>query len=320
MRNSEFPPLSLEGFVSYDEKHLKQKVGSHTLMERRVKRDCEGNPAEDGIPPEKKQKVSLKYEKEARGMFGCYLNRDTNGNLVGRKTATFDYTDRKVVGFSTYEKAIEEELRDKASRVKVKRTSVWTKGVGGYVGRYGDKWREEVEKTVNKKLCCVKELIDHIDVTSKEGYRGTLYENSFRIFHDHLSTMWESKAVQYMKEVGLYDRLIIIRGSHNDRLVPRYKNSLPGNSPEHARGTDSHCFADMMDIIETNMALTESYENDDPRKFSLATPKCCMSAMTRAWEIVSPDRIRDDLLNWPPVIDKIIDAKGKWLMSRALLK
>mmetsp|Transcript_17723 Transcript_17723/g.29647 ORF Transcript_17723/g.29647 Transcript_17723/m.29647 type:complete len:264 (-) Transcript_17723:147-938(-) len=131
-----------------------------------------------------------------------------------------------------------------------------------------------------------------------------------RVFHDHLSTMWEGEAQEYMKDVGLFQRLIIVRDSNNQLVSRRYRDSLPGNSPENARGTDSHCFSDMMTIICADVSMTASYVDDDERKFSLATPKKCMSAMTRAWEIVPGDRIRDDILAWPSILEKIVEANG----------
>ena len=91
VRESEFKPLHLEGFVSFDEKHLKQKVGVHTKTERRVKRKRSGEPSSSGELPPKKKKVPLKYEQEARGLFGCYVSRNENGQLIGKKL-TFSTT------------------------------------------------------------------------------------------------------------------------------------------------------------------------------------------------------------------------------------
>lgn len=309
--NSEFMPLHLEGFISFDEKHLKQQVGIHTKIERRVKRDQFGVPSATGSLPPKRKKVALKYEQEARAMFGCFLYRDENNQLVGGKADVFDYSGRLVVGVKNYNKAVDEELAEKRNRKKGKRETVWTRGVGGYEGRYGaDNARREAQKVVNKKFCCATELIDHIHRCAEAAFKGTPYEKTYRVYHDHLSAMWESGAIAYMKEIGLFNRLIIIRGSNNALVVPRYQNSLPGNSPEHARGTDSHCFSDLMTIISANGSLTESYCNDDPRKFSRATPKSCMSAMSRGWSIVPSQRIVQDFLDWPRVIQKIVDAKG----------
>ena len=37
-----------------------------------------------------------------------------------------------------------------------------------------------------------------------------------------------------------------------------YQDSLPGNSPVNARGTDSNCFSDLMTINYCNVALTSN--------------------------------------------------------------
>lgn len=315
--NSDFKPLHLEALVEFDEKHLKQQIGCHSKNERRVKRDADGNPDPDGELPAKKQKVNLKYENEARALMGCYIT-EIDGKREGIPTPTFDYTGRKVVGFKAYRAAVLAELQAKSSRVKNKKESCWTRGVGGYEGRYGDRYMEEAEKVVNKTLCSSKELIDFMHQTTIDAYRGSKYEGRERVYHDHLSAMWEDEAVQYMKDIGFFQKLIFIRGPNNANVVKRYRDSLPGNSPEHARGTDSHCFSDLMRIVCANVALTSHYENDDPRKFTLATPKSCMSAMLRAWSIVPSHRFLDDIMDWPKIIDKIIEAKGTKVEGVAL--
>ena len=311
--SSEFTPLHVDGYGSWDEKHLKQKVGVHTDIERRVRRTEDGAYSKDGTLPPKKKKMNLKYEQEARGLFGCCLVTSTSGETKAVRFRVFDYTNRLVVGFKRYEKEIEKELKDK-KRTKVKKETVWTAGVGGYEGIYGDMWRQEVEKAVNKKICCVKELIDHMHRETKDAYGGTPMESRYKIFHDHLSSMWEEGAIAYMQTLGspisFWDRVIKISGSNNHLVSKYYSDSLPGNSPENGRCTDSYCFADCMQIVHSNVALTAGYDDDDPRKFSLQTPKHCYSALIRAWDIVPDSRFITDIQGWPAVCDQIIAAKG----------
>ena len=153
---------------------------------------------------------------------------------------------------------------------------------------------------------------------TRGAYRGTSMEKGYRIFHDHLSSMWEGGAIEYMKTLGtdetpgisFWDRLTKITGSNNAHVTKYYQDSLPGNSPENARGTDSHAFADLMRIIMANISLTDGYDKDDPKKFSLNTPEQCYSSLLRAWTIVPDERFITDIMGWPAVLDKIIDAKG----------
>ena len=98
-------------------------------------------------------------------------------------------------------------------------------------------------------------------------------------YHDHLSTMLEKGIIQYMKDLGMWDRLIKITGPNNAKVAKLYDDYLPGNSPEHVRGTDSHAFSILIATIYAMVALTYNYADDDPRKFTLSTPRHCFSAM-----------------------------------------
>lgn len=91
-----------------------------------------------------------------------------------------------------------------------------------------------------------------------------------------------------------------------------------GDSPENARGTDSHGFADLMVSIMKHVALTVDYPDDDPMKFSLATPKHCYAAMERCWSIIPGERIVQDILDWDRILEKIIAADGCVIRGEAL--
>lgn len=142
VRMSEFKQLSLYGFGSWDEKYLRQQVGQHSAVERRVYQDASGNVTlEGGTLAPKQKKVNLKYCQEARGLFGCCLVKQRNGDIVAKQFKVFNYSQRVVIGFKRYEAEIKAELLNK-QRTKVKVDTVWTRGVGGYKGRYGDNWRK----------------------------------------------------------------------------------------------------------------------------------------------------------------------------------
>jgi len=171
---------------------------------------------------------------------------------------------------------------------------------------------------VDAKFCCVKELIDHIWTVSSEFYTGTDREATWMTYHDHLSTMWEKGAIEYMKEIGLWDRLIKITGSNNALVCARYQDSLAGNSPENARGTDSHQFAKLMQIAHGNAALTTNYPEEDDKKFSLSKPKRCQSAMERAWSLIPGEDFVRDIYDWPRICDVIIAANGTIVQGEGL--
>ena len=64
------------------------------------------------------------------------------------------------------------------------------------------------------------------------------------------------------------------------------------------------------DPLGDNVALTDSYDETDSKKFSLCTPKKCFSVLQRGWDIVPDSRFITDINGWPTVIDKIIAANG----------
>ena len=229
----------------------------------------------------------------------------------------FNYTSRLVVGFARYDTEIKKELSKKLKEGEIptkvlQNDSYWK---GGYKARYPDTWEEVVKNAVDKSFCCVKELIDHIWSESNALYAGTDMADKFMVYHDHLSTMWEKGAKSYMKAIGMWDRLIKISDPNNALVHSRYKDSLPGDSPENARATESHMFADLMVLIYKHVAITGDYVKGDIQKFSLATPILCYSAMIRIWKILPSSRIIQDIYGWPAVLAKMVEAKGCIIMG-----
>ena len=70
------------------------------------------------------------------------------------------------------------------------------------MGRYGEDWSTYLNPAANKKFCCVTELIARMHIETKQAYRGSPRENDYRIFHDHLSTMWGKGAIEYVKTLA----------------------------------------------------------------------------------------------------------------------
>ena len=112
-------------------------VGCCTKDEWRVFRNEAGvicDEAHGGKFPDKLKVTSVKFPKEARGIFGAALVR-VDGVLKGVKTAPFQYTDKMVIGPASFEKKIKAEV----ARVKTLK-GIWSGGQG-YEGKYGENWR-----------------------------------------------------------------------------------------------------------------------------------------------------------------------------------
>ena len=76
------------------------------------------------------------------------------------------------------------------------------------------------------------------------------------------------------------------------------------NTPEMARGLDSFCFADIERLMALHVAATNNLPTDDPRKFSLSSPRAVASAMERCWSIIPDKRMADDISGLEHVLQK----------------
>ena len=185
----------------------------------------------------------------------------------------------------------------------------WGQAGNGYRERYGEDWEMELEKNVNKKTCCVKELIDHVIDESSIIYYGTESYDSFLIFHDGLSAWWEKEAQDYIETRGFKDRQLCCRDPTN--VGNRYRNKLCGDSPEICRALDSHGFADLIQSMVFQRSLTSLYDINDPRKFKMGTPDEVWSTMERCWSLEpTSERIVEDILKFDFVLEKIVEHNG----------
>ena len=61
------------------------------------------------------------------------------------------------------------------------------------------------------KYVSVKALVGHIDRETAAAYKGTMYSETYRWFHDALSVLTDAKCVKWMKEEGFYDHWTLQR-------------------------------------------------------------------------------------------------------------
>jgi hypothetical protein len=126
--------------------------------------------------------------------------------------------------------------------------------------------------------------MDHVISEGSRIWAGTERENTWMIYHDHLTIWWEKDSQAYLKTLPCpipgnpnrtwYDRQIKICGENNDKVAKRYKGCLPGDSPE-LMPLDCHLFSDMQEGAAKNVALTyhlKEGDEDFPCKYSFATP------------------------------------------------
>ena len=302
------PPVYLHALIVFDENHKKCILGHSSKVENRIARNpfdgAPTDPAFGGVLPPKKDRTKPKYEKEARGCFGVAVKQLVDGTKVGARTSVFNYTERKVVGVKNYNTAIKAELKRVSPLL-----GVWRHADYGYEERYPLTWEAEVKKVVDKKLCNIKDIIDFMIREGNKIYEGTAHADSYFIYHDALSQFWEKDAVQYMHEIGVYDRLLRCRGDTNRGT--RYYQKVVGDSPELCRGLDAYCFSDHKRSMGFHTSLTSICNINDVSRFKTGTPAEMFSTMERCWTVEpTSHRIVEDILGFPDVLDKIIAHNG----------
>jgi hypothetical protein len=179
------------------------------------------------------------------------------------------------------------------------------------------------------KTRTIRDLMDHIIAEGNRVYKDTKREDTWLIYHDHLNIWWEKESQEYLKSLPCpiegnpsrtwWDRQIKICGEENNsKVAKRYRNCLPGDSPE-LMPLDCHLFADLKEGAAKNVALTfHIKENDDDAalKYSFATPKKVYSALQRTIKAGCPSstRIFADIDRvFSSTLQRIIDASGTYI-------
>jgi hypothetical protein len=170
--------------------------------------------------------------------------------------------------------------------------------------------------------------MDHVISEGNRIWAGSERENTWMIYHDHLTIWWEKESQDYLKTLPCpiegnpnqtwYDRQIKICGENNDKVSFRYKGRLPGDSPE-LMPLDCHLFADVQEGAAKNVALTYHLKEGDEDfacKYSFATPTKVYEALQRT--IVagcpSPNRIGQDVKRiFEETLQCIVEAQGCYI-------
>ena len=297
---SRWPSLHLHAIVWWDEHHKKVILGHTSVHEYRVRRDSAGKPAPaaaGGVLPPAKPNTSMKYPGEARGLFGVAKVRKADGSYVGVKAEPFNYTGMQVVGIAQFKRECEaEKLR--AASLPV-RPHIYTDA-------------ELIAKMRSLKRICITELIDHAITQSDAIYAGTEWELTYMLFHDGLTAWWEPEAQAYLASRGFAHRqLRCLDPTNASGPAKRYRNKLPGDSPEMARALDSYGFAHLSRSLKLHTSLTSVLPVDHPQRFKMGTPKEVWSSLQRVWTVAPTSaQIVADIDAFPAVLQKIVEFAG----------
>ncbi len=201
------------------------------------------------------------------------------------------------------------------------------KAANPYASRYGERWEEEIKKSVTlSRYASIKDLVLHIHNESRRVMQGTKYEGKYYFYHDALTQLTDTKCVEWMKEQDIYKHWIKPELGCNENIIvtnqdgetlksKRYANRMVGNSPE-MNPLDNSNFRDVRTAIALNVAATWHLEKKDPLKFSLSTPNEVTRTFKRIWDPkngVSPTsrRILEDVKRVLVSLQQITTAKGK---------
>jgi len=183
-----------------------------------------------------------------------------------------------------------------------------------YQSRYGEAWEAEIKQVgAMKKIVCIKELITHVVEETRRVMRGTKFEDNFYFYHDALSLMTAAETRKWMLEMD-YEKYWLLPMKDLNKGTT-YHNRPVGDSPE-MMPLDCSLFNDLHEGANRHVSLTHLLHKDDPKKFSLATPKEISRAYCRLWtggaEEGSPtcERIIQDCNKFVRNIQVINDAKG----------
>ena len=315
--------LELHQIAWWDEKHSKCVLGPSGKFQWTftVGRDFRFLAPENGGKHfQPATVVQPKYDQEARFAFGVMMMHVDGGRSeVGVRLRPFEYTGKKMLGLTAYEKEVKAEVKKTADKkgvwANVNPTAEqlldarYLEG-GRYFLKFGAGWRDKVDDHL--KIVCVTRLIDHIIAVCDEAFRGTPYSDTYVIAHDALSQFTESGAQKYLADKG-FGPARLLGPSGDTNAGTRYAKRAVGDSPE-LMPLDSNLFSDYSGAMKMHRAATWDLPVDDPLKFKFGTPAEVASTMRRVWEVCpTSERIVQDIKRFPTALDKIIAAEGAYV-------
>lgn len=334
LHQCELPPLYDDGVLWVDQNHMKQVIGgsghrsSFGNRQYRIATDDSGNLlplSHGGRKPKRKFRVVPKYPEEARGAYGV-ATPTINNKQCGKMMLPFDYTSRKLVSI----KVAENEEKIEIERRKKATAGDWVRyrdHENPYKARYGNDWKRmiyEAKGSKCRKIRSVFHMIQHIIAQGNIIFAETRHSEDYLIYHDHLKIFWEKETIKHLQTLKCptsekpdrtwYDRFIKLKGKYNEKVSNRYKNTLPGDSPE-LMPLDCHLFADTREGLARNIALSFWMEKNDERKYDASTPNNLFKSICRTLRSCpSEARIVEDCTRiFTSTIFRIRESSGTYI-------
>ena len=344
----DIPPAWLDGMIFIDQSHMRAVPaganghdGSTSRQQWRVAiNPVTGLLDKNGVLPHRVAQIKPKFDQHSQGCYAVCLPEAEKPIWLD----TFNYTGRRMVSAKT---ADDNDI--KADKAACKMKGIWTRFNGEFP--YFDKYHKEGEeddinvlnnaakwedlkevmshnwyqrRRTATKIASIKEFIVHTIAEGTKAYKGTRRQDTFMLWHDRLSILWEKQTQEWLKRLQCpiegwtdrtwADRFVRIRGEYNDQVNSYYADSLPGDSPE-LMPLDCHLFSDIKEGVSRNVAYSFFLKDEDPAKYSLRSPKFVFNAIERTVRNGCPSnyRVHQDIMRIPDTLRRIREMGGSYI-------
>ncbi len=198
------------------------------------------------------------------------------------------------------------------------------KAANPYESLHGGTWRSEILATVALKgSVSIETMMSHIFTCSAAAFAGTIFADSFFVYHDALSqlTAGATKAwlkTQFIGTRSYFDIWIKPEAGLNAGTI--FADRPPGNSPE-LMPLDSSLNKDVDDCVARHVSFCSLMTPDHPSyplRFCRSTPTLNHLAFSRIWDAsLGPEagaptgaRIVQDCMKFVPALRSIYEARG----------
>jgi hypothetical protein len=166
----------------------------------------------------------------------------------------------------------------------------YRKEANPYLARFGQRlWKKEIDQSITlRSTLCITSYIIHMWEQTALAMHGTIHQDDWLVYHDALSLMTAKRTMEWMENTRTPDgkkyihRWILPELGCNDD-IPRFGGRPIGDFPE-SMPLDNTLNNNLKSSNTTHIIDTVSLNEDDPRKFSLSTPKRCSEAIRRLWD------------------------------------
>jgi hypothetical protein len=125
-------------------------------------------------------------------------------------------------------------------------------------------------------------VVLHIYNTSKEFFKGTIFEDDWYFYHDTLSLMCHADNRRWMAEQGILKHWILPPKGLNDEF--KHYKFVPVGASHELMPLDSHLNNDVHQGVRRHCMATRNLKTGNKLKFDMSTPKRGVSAYLRVWD------------------------------------